>query len=113
MAGEDAIRQMAEMGARGMAERVLYRPSSEGIADREIWALVDRKGPQDHMSGNAKGFELTVLNDEEHGIPSAPTLSDMGKDQVDVAERIGGELAARNIREVLKQDPDMMTLFVM
>jgi hypothetical protein len=104
---------MASCVRRGWTERVIYRPGKPGLAPREIDALVERVGPEQVMSGQAMGIHVTALNDAVDGIPTDPSLSDVGTDALDVAERRGGPLVSRSIQRFLQaDDPELTTVLV-
>jgi hypothetical protein len=112
MAGERARRQLERYRQLGQTEQAVYRPARSGLAAREITVLVDREGAEPFMHAEAPGFRVTALNDERHGIPSDPRISDAGKDQIDLAERMGGTRTTRPLERFLAQDPDWVTVKV-
>jgi hypothetical protein len=113
MASNLAKLMLALWQRQGQTEQVTYRPAKTGQAAREITVLVERPGAEPVMNGRAPGFRVTALNDEQVGIPSAPSLSDVGRDTLDVAERLGGTAVARGVQRFVEQDPDWVVVEIM
>jgi len=113
MATDRAKRQMAMWKRLGWTEKVIYRPARAGIMPREIDAVVVRPGTRDTLNTVSPAFTVTVLNDQADGVPSDDRLSDLGKDRIEVAKRMGGPRTPRGIDHVAEQDQDFLTLEIM
>jgi hypothetical protein len=112
MASEQAKRELATQARLGLTERVLYRPGRAGLLPREIDAQVNRLPSQEVGHSRTMVYTVTALNDEVLGIPSDPRLSDTGTDRIELADRIGGELAPKAVGRFTSQDNDWVTLEV-
>ena len=103
-----AIRQMTEYERMGLTETVVYHPY-DGKA-RSIDALVNRDQMMDALNTQMVEVHVTVMNDQIYGI--VPHLMDRGADQLEVAERHGGDLETREIQRIISQDEEWVTLAV-
>lgn len=103
-----ALRQMAQFERKGFTEKVVYLPN-DGKA-LSIDALVDRSPNTDMMNTSVPFITVTVMNDQIYGID--PDIMDRGADQIEVAERHGGTLQARDIQQILEHDEEWITLLV-
>lgn len=96
------------MKTRSMTEQVIYRPGSG--RPRELTVLVDRQGREGQMHTATPVITMTLLNDQVVGVD--PALLDLGTDRIDVGERVGGSLLARNIQRIVNQDNEFVTVEV-
>ena len=100
--------ELAQILLANDVETVVYHPNEE--EPRSIDALVDRTPVTDAMNIAVPQFLITVMNDQIHGI--APQLMDCGVDQIEVAERHGGDLLMRQIQQIAEQDEEWITLLL-
>ena len=99
---------MAMLNRLGQTETLVYRPDGgDGI---EIQATVDRGVPVATMNARTLETQITVLNDASAGI--AATTLNVGSDEIDLAERVGGTAASRGVQKLVSQDDDFLTLVV-
>ena len=108
MASDRAKRQLAAWKRQGRTETVIYRPESG--RPRRIDAVVFRTGRVEENGGWVQTMRVKVLLDEQLGI--AARQLDSGADQLDVADRVGGEAVTRRVGRIAGQDVDWITIEV-
>lgn len=91
---DDVLGTIADFG-----ESVVYRPRCG--APRTVGAIVERLPAEMFADVGVSGpvIQITVANDPTTGISSAEL--DLGRDQVDVAVRVGGEAETRPIGAIV------------
>lgn len=104
---DDAADYLSILGG----ESINYLPSGGG--SRAISAIVDRRQPTalDAVPhGTAPLLTIQVLNDATDGISSSEI--NIGRDKVEVSERIGQAAQQHRFTKILSQDLGMMKLEV-
>ena len=112
MATERAERILAAWLSEGQTEEAVYRPALDGLDARTITVVVHREAVEPLGHGRAMRFRVTAINDAELGIPADPSLSDVGADRIDVAERLGGTAVSRGFQRFVNQDEDFVVVEV-